>query len=231
MSTHNKILYWIVTAAGLGLVFFIALLSMKLFSSLVYEADKLSTQYPEYRRLVLDDTHAGFKELKIVDSAAPHLNKLSSSKNFDGIPIISYQYNRAEAKVTDAYLLFEGFVNGNDKSGEALYPDDSLYFKMNNFGGHIIATQGRVETPQKNGFTRWMFNLGNMAFYQSTADRARKTNSVSNADFIQRLNWYAKPHYKVDIFAAIVSNRPTTEIQRLSIFYKMESEGDSIEKV
>ncbi|OGB73751.1 hypothetical protein A3K24_02885 [candidate division Kazan bacterium RIFCSPHIGHO2_01_FULL_44_14] len=187
-------------------------------------------KYPDYARLVESADRAGFQELKIVDSTGPHLNMASSSKDFDGVPKVSYRYNRSGARVTDAYLLFEGYVNGSKKSGETLYPDDSLYFKINSFGGHLISTQGRVETPQDPGMTRWMFNLGNMAFYETAVDKALKIGGVLNADFIKYLNSYALPPYKANVFSAIVSSRPTTKIIRLSIFYKMAQEGDFIEK-
>lgn len=189
--------------------------------------ESTQSKYPEYQRLVLNEDHSGFKELPIITLADKHTNDKASRDFFDGLTK-SYGYNRTGAEVTDAYLLFEGYINGNDEIGEALYPDDSLYFKVNEFGGHTIATQGKVDTPQESGITRLMFDLGNMAFYKSAANKAAKSGAIWNADFIQQLNWYALPPHKVNVFSAIVSSRTSTKIVRLSIFYKMATEGDSI---
>ena len=192
--------------------------------------ESVESKYPEYQRLVQDANHAGFQELQVIVPTDNRTNDKISRDFFDGLTK-SYQYSRAEAKITDAYLLFEGYVNGNATSGETLYPDDSLYFKINDFGGHVIATQGKVDTPQEPGMTRLMFDLGNMAFYKSAANKAAKSGAVMGVDFINFLNTYALPPHKANIFSAIVSSRPTTKIIRLSIFYKMAQEGDSINKM
>lgn len=209
-------------------ILILVLVAISIFSSYIAKEIRerqvppiVASQYPDYDAIKGPSSDPRIVKVSLTSDCplGGCKNDKSATVEFDGI----HKSYKVTGKFARAYLFIEALVDYN----RPLTAWDDFYFKINGSGGHLINDLNALPTPAGET-SKYLYDLRSVSYYSKIEEKQKKINKQENINLFVLL----QPSAKLDIDAAISSDRPGRIMREVSIYYEcFEGSKCAIEEI
>lgn len=178
---------------------------------------ELPSQYPDYDAIKGKNRDPKIRVVQITKDCPPDgcKNDKPATREFGGI----YKKYEVKGKFSRAYLYIEALVDYD----RPLTAWDDFYFRINKFGGHIIADKNSLAIPPGED-SKYLYDLRAISYYPTIKDKENRINRQNNINLFVLLQDGAT----FNAVAAVSSDRPGRVMKEVSIYYECFVESECI---
>ena len=179
------------------------------------------SQYPDWNVIKGENVDSAINFINVASSCPVNgcINNSPATVDFDGL----HKSYAIKGKFSRAYLYVEALVDYR----RPLTSWDDVYFKINDFGGHLIANDNLLPVPPSDS-SRYLYDLSSVSYFSTIGDKANRINKHNNINLFSLL----QDGININTWVSISSNRPGRVIKEASIYYECLQGSDcSIEEI
>ncbi len=169
----------------------------------------IPSEYPDYDAIKSDDPDPDIKRALITEDC-PKKGCKSDRPATQELDAIEKRYKIKE-RFARVYLYAEVIVDYK----RPLTAWDSIYFKMGDFGGHLIKDENLLPVPPGDT-SIYLYDLRSVSYYPTIQDKENRENRVNNFSLFNLLQDTAV----FNIMVFISSDRPGRIMKEVSIYYE-----------